>query len=111
MSATAGSRAGRDNDVPHNTTRHASGRLSRRPVPGRHTAIAPSGNSHDDCNATAAEGAGAGVVVVGGAGNYGTTYRFGVQKRLSYLNHQSTATAAAVAVKIFKDLQQRLRTD
>ena len=63
-----GSRA-RDGDARHDAARCASSRRPRRPLPGRHTAIAPSGDSHDDRDAKAAEGVGAGVVVVvGGEG-------------------------------------------
>ena len=77
MSAAAGSRATRDDDARHNTARHASGRRSRRPVPRRHTAIAPSRDSHDDRDAAAARG---GVDVVGGGCGYGSTYCFGIGK-------------------------------
>ena len=56
--------ARRATTVCHDTARHASGRRSRRPVPGRHTAIVPSGNSHDDRDAAAAR-AREGVVVGG----------------------------------------------
>ena len=87
VSAAAGSRAARDNDARHDTARHASGRRSRRPVPSRHTAIAPSGDSHDDRDAAA----GAGVVVGGmrgaGTGTVACIDRFGVCKKVSYLKY------------------------
>jgi len=71
MSAAAGSRATRDDDARHNTAGHASGRRPRRPVPRRHTAIAPSRDSHDDRDAAA----GAGVVVGGGGVRCGVRVR------------------------------------
>ena len=80
--------AARNDDAHHNTARHATGRRPRRPLPGRHTAIAPSGDSHDDRNAAAANETGAEVGAGGGEGTVvRRTYRFESRKRrVSYLN-------------------------
>ena len=76
-----GSRAARDGAARHDDARCASSRRPRRPDPGRHAAIAPSEDSHNDCDAAAAKGAGAGVVVGGGgAGTVLRIDRFGVRK-------------------------------
>ena len=58
-----GSRAARDDNARHDAARCASSRRPRRPVPSRHAAIAPSGDSHDDRDAAAGAG-----MVVGGCG-------------------------------------------